>query len=89
MTAVSASEEVARDYWGAQGRICSVRIGEMAADAACIAPIRTLFFSVLTGYTYIFKQGRGNVSATSNHPIINSLIFTWAFMEAIWWFWVS
>jgi hypothetical protein len=52
------------------------------------APIRTLFFAALTGYCYIYKQGRGNVNPGSDHPVINSLIFSWAFLEAVWWFWV-
>ncbi|KAI5850139.1 increased loss of mitochondrial DNA protein 1 [Tricharina praecox] len=52
------------------------------------APVRTLFFVIVTGYAYVLKPGRGNVSATSDHPLINSAIFSWAFMEAIWWFWI-
>ncbi|KAF8539659.1 increased loss of mitochondrial DNA protein 1 [Trichophaea hybrida] len=68
--AVSMSEEVARDYWGAQ------------------APMRALFFTAISMYTYLLKPGRGNVSPTSNHPLVNSVIFSWAFMEFIWWFWV-
>jgi hypothetical protein len=34
------------------------------------------------------KPGRGNIGSASDHPLINSLVFTWAFMEVIWWFWV-
>jgi hypothetical protein len=40
-------------------------------------------------YTYFMKPGKGNVNATYNHPLVNSVVFSWVFMEVIWWFWVS
>jgi len=52
------------------------------------APVRCLFFAGITMYTYAMKPGRGNVGATSDNPVVNSVIFSWAFFEAIWWFWI-
>lgn len=48
--------------------------------------VRMAFFACVTGYTYIFRPGRGNTAAS--HPLKNSLVFTWAFMEVLAWFWV-
>jgi hypothetical protein len=50
------------------------------------SPVRMAFFACVTGYTYIFRPGRGNTAAS--HPLKNSLVFTWGFMEVLAWFWV-
>lgn len=50
------------------------------------SPVRMTFFACVTGYTYIFRPGRGNTAAS--HPLKNSLVFTWAFIEVLAWFWV-
>ncbi|KAI5812472.1 increased loss of mitochondrial DNA protein 1 [Pyronema omphalodes] len=52
------------------------------------APIRTLFFAIISGYGYLMKPGRANMYTAPEHPIVNSVVFSWAFMEVIWWFWV-
>lgn len=51
------------------------------------APFRMAFFFFLTAYTYVLRPGRGNTDI-SNNPLKNSLVFTWAFVEVIMWFWV-
>ncbi|RPB12059.1 hypothetical protein P167DRAFT_175250 [Morchella conica CCBAS932] len=50
------------------------------------SPVRMTFFACVTGYTYIFRPGRGNTAAS--HPLKNSLVFTWAFIEVLAWFWI-
>ena len=51
------------------------------------APVRLLFFFILTGYTYTFKYtgGRG---AYVGEDLKNSFVFTWGFVEMVSWFWV-
>ncbi len=67
-------------YWGSQ------------------APVRLLFFFMMIGYTYLFKPG-GVMAAKGDHgkayvggagdELKNSVVFTWAFVEMMCWFWVS
>lgn len=75
LTACSLPEEIGSLYWGSQ------------------APIRCTFFFVLTGYTYAFKP-EGPIWGASEkaspwNDLHNSVVFTWAFLEMISWFWVS
>ncbi|KAL0633429.1 hypothetical protein Q9L58_007682 [Maublancomyces gigas] len=51
------------------------------------APFRMAFFFFLTAYTYVLRPGRGNTDISIN-PLKNSLVFTWAFVEVIMWFWI-
>ncbi|KAH0563004.1 hypothetical protein GP486_002437, partial [Trichoglossum hirsutum] len=46
------------------------------------APIRLLFFFVLTAYTYTFKLSSGK-----GEDLKNSFVFTWGFVEMVSWFW--
>ncbi len=84
LTAVSLPAEASAHYWGAQ------------------APVRLLFFFALLGYTYLFKPGGVLAAATAAATAVgkgdvggwadglqNSVVFTWAFLEMMCWFWVS
>ncbi|KAI5783551.1 increased loss of mitochondrial DNA protein 1 [Geopyxis carbonaria] len=51
-------------------------------------PVRCTFFAFVTGYIYIFKPGLGNTNYKTSEPLLNSLVFGWAFFESIWWFWI-
>lgn len=44
------------------------------------APVRLAFFFAVTGYSYAGKGGE---------VLCNSVVFTWGFLEMLWWFWVS
>lgn len=62
--------------------------------------MRLLFFFALLGYTYLFKPGgvfaaattaavgKGDVGGWAD-GLQNSVVFTWAFLEMMCWFWVS
>lgn len=83
LTATNLHEEVGSFYWSSQ------------------APVRLAFFLCITGYSYLFKPAGGELSDHgAARPAIgkaggigalvcNSLVFTWAFMEMLVWFWVS
>jgi Increased loss of mitochondrial DNA protein 1 len=51
------------------------------------APVRLLFFFILTGYTYTFKY-TGSRGAYVGEDLKNSFVFTWGFVEMVSWFWV-
>ena len=59
------------------------------------APSRLIAFMGLTAYTYIFKPRRTTrfVPLTAEEERLAGLktgaVFTWAFFEMVWWFWVS
>jgi hypothetical protein len=56
-----------------------------------------MFFFFVIGYTYLVKGGDpGSIDqATTYGPKVagdglrNSMLFTWAFLEMVTWFWVS
>ena len=54
------------------------------------APVRLLFFFVLTGYSYAFQPG-GALAMRKRlgwDGLNNSVLFTWGFVEMLLWFWV-
>lgn len=59
--------------------------------------MRVLFFFGLIGYTYLFKPGGVFMAASRGgdgglgvgDELKNSVVFTWAFLEMMGWFWVS
>ncbi|KAF2744088.1 hypothetical protein M011DRAFT_528627 [Sporormia fimetaria CBS 119925] len=83
LTALSLPSEVSDTFWGTQ------------------TPVRLTFLFGVTGYTYLYKDGgllaasaksaaksgyRGTGAGVGN--IGNSVVFTWAFLELVVWFWV-
>lgn len=78
LTALSLPPEAAAQHWGAQ------------------APVRLLFFFGVLGYVYLFKEGGVFGAATAGKggkgwgaELRNGVVFTWAFLEMMGWFWVS
>ena len=73
LTSSGLSEEVGNHYWSSQ------------------APVRLAFFFAVTGYSYAGKPGGllGGKTGTGGDVLCNSVVFTWAFLEMLWWFWVS
>lgn len=78
LVSVSLEDEIAREYW------------------ASVIPTRLLVLFGLSGYTYTFKEGGifgpktkvwGAKPSPGDH-LQNSVMFTWAFMEMVAWFWV-
>lgn len=57
-------------------------------------PVRLLFLFIITGYTYMFKEGGilaatgGNYKPRAGDNLKNSVVFTWSFLELSAWFWV-
>jgi hypothetical protein len=76
LASVSMAEPLAVEYW------------------SNMTPIRLLFLFPLTAYTYIYKpDGLGVVKgkfykASPGDNLKNGVIFTWAFLELVMWFWV-
>ncbi|OBT87991.1 hypothetical protein VE02_02889 [Pseudogymnoascus sp. 03VT05] len=76
LIAVSQPEEIANHYWSSQ------------------APIRLVLFFALAGYSYLFSakspmyKASGYISSSWGEGLKNRVLFTWAFVEMITWFWV-
>ncbi|KAI9676219.1 MAG: hypothetical protein M1829_003048 [Trizodia sp. TS-e1964] len=76
LVAISLPQEMSSIHWGNQ------------------APVRLLFFFILAGYTYLFRPGTSLESAGSKggqvlgESLGNSVVFTWAFVEMVTWFWI-
>jgi len=76
LVSVSLPEEISQYHWGSQ------------------APVRLLLFFIISGYSYAFSD-EGPVYATKSYNpsswgegLKNRVLFTWAFVEMITWFWV-
>jgi len=69
-------EEISSYHWGSQ------------------APIRLTLFFLLTFYTYSFSSTsplyaeKGYVAGGWGEGLKNRVVFTWAFVEMITWFWI-
>ena len=53
--------------------------------------MRLAFFFAVTGYSYVGKPG-GLWSlkvGPEAEVLCNSVVFTWGFLEMLWWFWVG
>jgi hypothetical protein len=56
-------------------------------------PIRLIYFFLITGYTYLFKndgadmRGKRYKSSAGDH-LKNGLVFSWGFIEILMWFWI-
>ncbi|KAI4120090.1 MAG: hypothetical protein LQ345_000046 [Seirophora villosa] len=73
LTGCSLPEEIGSLYWGSQ------------------APIRSAFFFTLSAYTFAFKPADLSAEKASSSPwdtLHNSVVFTWSFLEMIYWFWI-
>ncbi|KAH8602739.1 increased loss of mitochondrial DNA protein 1 [Bisporella sp. PMI_857] len=74
LVSASLPEEISQYHWGSQ------------------APIRLLLFGTLTFYTFAFSP-KGPLSPEFYTPsswgegLKNRIVFTWAFLEMITWFW--
>lgn len=56
-------------------------------------PIRLIYFFVIAGYTYLFKNDGMTRRGKSYKPSVgdnlkNGLIFSWSFVEILIWFWI-
>lgn len=81
LTSSGLPEEVGSHYWSNQ------------------APVRLAFFFAVTGYSYAGKSGgflwgekkigMGRGGGGGGEVLCNSVVFTWGFLEMLWWFWVS
>ncbi|KAF8863347.1 hypothetical protein BDZ45DRAFT_670312 [Acephala macrosclerotiorum] len=76
LVSVSLPEEVSQYFWGSQ------------------APVRFLLFSLLAAYSYLFADTSPIYASKSYSPsswgegLKNRVLFTWAFVEMITWFWI-
>ncbi|KAI8935998.1 hypothetical protein NX059_007501 [Plenodomus lindquistii] len=76
LTALSLSDEVYDQFWGVQ------------------TPVRLVFLFALTGYAYVSKEGgmfaprTQDYAMSSGAGLSNSVVFTWAFLELVTWFFV-
>jgi len=76
LVAVSLPEEIGRYHWGTQ------------------APVRVGFLFLLAVYSYAFSASSPIMASRAYIPsgwgegLKNRVLFTWAFVEMITWFWV-
>jgi len=76
LVSLSLPEEISQYHWGSQ------------------APVRLLLFFCITFYSYVFGDSSPLYASTTYHPstwgegLKNRVLFTWAFLEMITWFWV-
>ncbi|CAL3964287.1 unnamed protein product [Diplocarpon coronariae] len=76
LVSVSQPEEISQFHWGSQ------------------APVRLILFFCLTFYSYAFSSTSPMYASTSyqasswGEGLKNRVLFTWAFVEMITWFWV-
>lgn len=76
LVAISLPEEISQYHWGSQ------------------APIRLLLFFCLSAYSYVFADTSPLYASKAYQPsswgegLKNRVLFTWAFVEMITWFWV-
>ncbi|KAF2876422.1 increased loss of mitochondrial DNA protein 1 [Massariosphaeria phaeospora] len=76
--------------------LTAVSLPEELADTywGTQTPVRLSFLFILTGYTYLFKEGgllasRGAAyTVNAGDYLKNSMVFTWGFLELSAWFWV-
>jgi hypothetical protein len=72
-------DETASAYWSSQ------------------APVRLVLFFALTAYTYAMKSGELSLArfvpararARAGQGVCTDVVFAWAFLEMMAWFWVS
>ncbi|KAF2725575.1 hypothetical protein K431DRAFT_317556 [Polychaeton citri CBS 116435] len=75
--------------------LAAASLNELAAFEYWLAnvPVRLFFLFVVTGYSYLFKEGGMLATGAKGKPGIgeplqNSLVFSWGFFELAMWFWV-
>ena len=78
LSLASMPEEITSYVWSAQ------------------APVRFFLFAALAAYSYIShlyspleSVAKERMSSTSTGGMDNGVVFTWAFVQMIFWFWVS
>ncbi|KAI9821582.1 MAG: hypothetical protein M1832_003256 [Thelocarpon impressellum] len=100
LMAAALPDEISKYHWGNQGMSPPFRV--ITHPLTSTAPIRLLFFFCLTAYTYLAPTPAGSKSAaassssglTRSHTpaagngLKNGMVFTWAFVEMVTWFWV-
>lgn len=95
LVAVSMPEEIARHHWGAQGtlhHIYSLTVTSLISIS--LAPVRLALFFLLTIYTIVFSStsplynSRIYIPSVWGEGLKNRLVFTWAFLELVTWFWI-
>ncbi|CZT03532.1 uncharacterized protein RCO7_06106 [Rhynchosporium graminicola] len=76
LVSISMPEEISQHHWGSQ------------------APVRLILFFCITLYSYVFSSVSGLYTNSTYQPsswgegLKNRVLFTWAFVEMITWFWV-
>ncbi|KAF2645435.1 hypothetical protein P280DRAFT_389968 [Massarina eburnea CBS 473.64] len=75
--------------------LASFSLSEVALEAhwGTQAPVRLLFLFAITGYSYAFKEGglfveTGQYTKGAGHHLKNSVVFSWGFLELVFWFWI-
>ncbi len=95
LVAVSMPEEIARHHWGTQGPLCPLlQFGYDDTDFSSLAPVRLALFFGLTLYAFLFSSTSPLFNSRTYTPSLwgeglkNRLVFSWAFLELVTWFWI-
>jgi hypothetical protein len=95
LVAVSMPEEIARHHWGTQGPLYPFKISNIKMlISSSQAPVRLAMFFCLTIYSFLFSSTSPLFNSRSYTPSMwgeglkNRLVFSWAFLELVTWFWI-
>jgi hypothetical protein len=96
LVSVSMPEDIARYHWGTQGLSLLVQFFFIGiANLYFAAPVRLALFFALTIYSFLFSassplsgSSRYTPSQWGGEGLKNRVLFTWAFLELITWFWI-
>jgi hypothetical protein len=95
LVAVGMPEDIARHHWGTQGwwhRFNSTNV--KITDFSSPAPVRLTLFFGLTIYSFLFSSTSPLFNSRRYTPSLwgeglkNRLVFSWAFLELVTWFWI-
>ena len=98
LVSVSLPEEISQYHWGSQGpplpSLSSPPIQSTSSCEKSTAPVRLILFFCITFYSYFLSDSsplyasKTYSASTWGEGLKNRVLFTWAFVEMITWFWV-
>jgi hypothetical protein len=95
LVSCSLPEEISQYHWGSQGTLSSVSpyiFSQIILTDP--APVRLFLFGAIAFYSYTFSDSSPIYAQKTYHAsswgegLKNRVVFTWAFVEMITWFWV-
>jgi Increased loss of mitochondrial DNA protein 1 len=96
LVSCSLPEEISQYHWGSQGISHPIPAGPLSKTKLTQekAPVRLFLFGAIAFYSYTFSDSSPLYAQTTYHAsswgegLKNRVVFTWAFVEMIAWFWL-